>query len=74
MAQKPQHQVLRTKKIYLPQRDTGHGVRNKDKEQKIKENGKELREKKKGYLSQRDKELSMDREEKDVADRQNGGS
>lgn len=73
MAQYPQHQVLRTKEIYLLQRDKGQGLRNKDMEQKIKDKGKGLREKKKGYLSQGNKGLSLDREQKVGVDGQNGG-
>lgn len=58
----------------MSQRDRRQGIRNKDKSQKIREKGMGTSEKRKEYLSQRDKALPPEREEKDVADMQNGVS
>ena len=60
MAEEPQDQLPSTKEIYLPQkkgREQGKG------EKRARERGQE-------YLSQRDKGLSLDRQEMDMAHRQ----
>ena len=50
-AQDPQDQVLSTKEIYLPQRDRGQGIRDKDRRWRMREKGKGTRERGKEYLS-----------------------
>lgn len=47
-AQDPQDQVLSTKEIYLPQREKGHGIRDKDRRQKMRQREKGLRERRQG--------------------------
>lgn len=51
LAQDPQDQVFSPKEIYLPQRDKGQGMKDKDRRQKISEKGKETKERGKRYLS-----------------------
>ena len=63
-----QDQVLSTKEIYLPQRDKGQGIREKEREYKGEEGNKG-----KGtgaFVPEWDKELPLDREETDVAHKQ----
>ena len=45
----PKDQVLSTKEVYLPQRDRGQGIRDKDR--RIKEKRKGTRERGERYLS-----------------------
>jgi len=42
-AQDPQNQVLSTKEIHFPQKDKGHGLRDKDRRQGMREKGKGMR-------------------------------
>ena len=65
-----QDQVLSTEEIYLLQRDKGRGIRDKDRRWRMRTEGKGTWEMGKGYLSQRDKGLPLDREETGVDHRQ----
>ena len=64
LAQTSQDQALSTKEIYLPQRDKGQGIRDKDRRQETRERGK-------GVCPdwRVDKGLPLDREEAGVAHR-----
>ena len=50
MYKTPQDQVLSTKEIYLPQRDRGQGLRDKDRRQRKREKRKGTMEREEGYL------------------------
>ena len=56
-------------KIYLPERDSEQGIRDKDRRQRMREKGKGTTEMEERYLPQRDKGLLLDREEIDMAHR-----
>uniref|UniRef100_A2AP18-5 Isoform 5 of 1-phosphatidylinositol 4,5-bisphosphate phosphodiesterase eta-2 n=1 Tax=Mus musculus TaxID=10090 RepID=A2AP18-5 len=65
----PQHPrpILSTKGIYLPQRERGQGVRDKDRRWRVREKGKGTREGARGICpgGRGDKGLPLDREETD---------
>jgi hypothetical protein len=63
----PQDQVLSTKEIYLPQRDRGQALRQRQEIEKGKEGNQGEGE---GYLFRSVQGLSLDREETDQAHKQ----
>jgi hypothetical protein len=48
--------------MYLPQKDRGQGIRDKDRRERTRQ--------REGYLSRRDKQLTLDKKETDTSYRQ----
>ena len=58
------------KEIYLPQRDKGQRIRDKDRKSRMWGKEKDVREREIGYLPQRDKGLPLDRDKTAMVHRQ----